>query len=94
MGCVSWDPPNPERKASKGSDRSDDLAKKSCNSKPRAAHKSHLLVMPLSKKKNQNQDKNPSQKHPAVKPVYCKTQDIKITIKLKENLQAQALTKQ
>lgn len=92
MGCISWGPPKPERKASKGSDKSDDLAKKSCNRKPRAAHKSHRLIMLLSK--NQNQDKKNHEKYPAIKPVYYKTQDIKIIIKLQENLEAQALTKE
>lgn len=93
MGCISWGPPKPERKASKGSDKSDYLAKESCNRKPRAAHKSHHLVMLLSKNQNQDKKKN-HKKYPAVKPVYYKPQDLKIIIKLQENLEAQALTKQ
>lgn len=95
MGCDSWGQPKPEKKASKDSGKSDDLAKKSCSRKPRAAHKSHHLVMLLSKKQSQGKKKN-HKKYPAVKPVYCKTQDIKKKkiIKLQENLEAQALTQQ
>lgn len=65
MRAVSLGTTKAREKGQQGSDKSDDLAKKSSNSKPRAAHKSHHPVLPLSK--NQNQDKNLSQKIPCCK---------------------------
>lgn len=41
--------------------------------------------------KTKTKIKTHHKKYPAVKPVYYKTEDIKVIIKLQENLEAQAL---
>lgn len=55
------------------------------------------IILLCSRAKNKAEVKKKKKNHkkyPAVKSVYCKTQDIKIIIKLQENLEAQALTQQ